>query len=251
MRRICWIGMGAVLALVASGAVHGQQPGKQQAQTLQKTVVRVLKINYLLYLPDGYETDKEKKWPLMIFLHGAGERGDDLEKVKAHGPPKLIAQGKTFPMIVVSPQAPATPQFGWNIEVLNALLDDLISRYRIDEDRVYLTGLSMGGYGTWAWATANPERFAAIAPICGGGQPRMARRLKDVPVWAFHGAKDPIVPLRETEVMIEELRKAGAEPRLTIYPDAEHDSWTATYDNPELYEWLLSHRRKRPDTGGR
>jgi predicted peptidase len=236
-------------------SAHAAQPaaGKQESLALEKTVVKVLKIGYLLYLPEEYGKPEAqgKKWPLLVFLHGSGESGSDLEKVKAHGPPKLIAGGKAFPFIVVSPQAPTTPRRGWDVETLNALLDEIIAHYAVDEDRVYLSGLSMGGYGAWAWATANPERFAAVAPICGGGQPRMAaRRMRDLPVWAFHGAKDPTVPVQESEDMIAALTKAGAaEAKLTIYPEAGHDSWTVTYDNPELYAWLLRHERKKPAAG--
>jgi predicted peptidase len=234
--------------LVATPALsRAQEAGKQQAQSLEKTVTKVYKANYLLYLPKEYSKEAGKKWPLIIFLHGSGESGTELEQVKVHGPPKLIAAGKEFPFIVVSPQAPTVPRRGWDVEVMNALLDDLIAKYTVDEDRVYLTGLSMGGYGTWAWASANPERFAAVAPICGGGQARMARRMKDIPVWAFHGGKDNVVPVKESEDMIAALKAAGAEPKLTIYPDAMHDSWTVTYDNPELYTWFLEHKRKKPD----
>ncbi|MGE3818765.1 MAG: prolyl oligopeptidase family serine peptidase [Isosphaeraceae bacterium] len=200
-----------------------------------------VKLNYLLFLPEGYEADKEKRWPLMLFLHGAGESGDALEKVKAHGPPKLLEKKTDFPFIVVSPQSPGR---GWNPDTLNALLDDLSARYRVDPDRVYLTGLSMGGFGTWALAASRPDRFAAIAPICGGGNPRDAEKLKGLPIWVFHGAKDPVVPLGASESMVNALKAAGAaEVKFTVYPDASHDSWTETYDNPAFYEWLLSHKR--------
>jgi predicted peptidase len=223
------------------------QAGQQTAQGLEKTITRVVKADYLLYLPKDYGKDPSVKWPLMIFLHGSGESGTDVQKVKAHGPPKLIAAGKEFPFIIVSPQAPIVPRRGWSVETLNTLLDDILARYSVDQDRVYLTGLSMGGFGTWAWVSENPERFAAIAPICGGGQPRMARRIKDMPIWVFHGAKDMTVPISESEQMVEALKKAGApEVKFTIYPDAGHDSWTATYDNPELYTWLLQHKRQAP-----
>jgi predicted peptidase len=236
----------AAVALLPRLAV-AQKPGEQTPQNLEKTITRVVKANYLLYLPKEYGKDTAKKWPLILFLHGSGESGDDIEKVKVHGPPKVVAAGKEFPFIIVSPQAP-TPRVGWQVETLNTLLDDVIQKYSVDEDRVYLTGLSMGGFGTWALASANPERFAAIAPICGGGDPFRARRLRNLPIWVFHGAKDPTVPVKMSEDMVDALKKAGAtEVKFTVYPDAGHDSWTATYDNPELYTWFLEHTRKKAD----
>ena len=233
-------------AAMAPGLASAQKAGEQSSQNLDKTITRVIKASYLLYLPKDYGKDTAKKWPLILFLHGSGESGSDVEKVKVHGPPKLVAAGKEMPFIVVSPQAP-TPRVGWQVETLNTLLDDVIQKYSVDEDRVYLTGLSMGGFGTWALAGANPERFAAIAPICGGGQPFMARRMRNLPVWVFHGAKDPTVPVKLSEDMVEALKGAGAEVKFTVYPDAGHDSWTATYDNPELYTWFLEHKRKKPE----
>ncbi|HOK66613.1 MAG TPA: prolyl oligopeptidase family serine peptidase [Anaerohalosphaeraceae bacterium] len=214
---------------------------RQKARHLERKVT--LTLDYLLYLPPDYE--QKDSWPLLVFLHGAGERGSDLNRVKAHGPAKLVEQGRDFPFVIVSPQCPEGQW--WPIlgrEVL-ALIDEMLERYKIDPDRVYLTGLSMGGYGTWAIASAWPERFAAIVPICGGGRPFTAANLEKVPVWAFHGAKDPVVPLSESQQMVEAVNRAGGKAKLTVYPDAEHDSWTQTYDNPELYQWLLSHRRAR------
>jgi predicted peptidase len=218
-------------------------PG-QHAQVFEKTAVQNLSCRYLLYLPPGYQS-KGHKWPLILFLHGAGERGDDLQLVKKHGPPKIVESKPDLPFIVVSPQCPAGDWWTDKVEVLINLLDDIVARYDVDPERVYLTGLSMGGYGTWALASAYPDRFAAIAPICGGGKRFMAARLKDVPVWAFHGAKDNVVPLRESEEMINAIKNRGGDARLTVYPDAGHDSWTASYDNQQLYDWFLSHRRSR------
>ena len=217
---------------------------KQEARAFEKEVTRVVRLNYLLYLPSDYDPGSGKRWPLILFLHGMGERGDDLEKIKVHGIPKIVEQRDDFPFITVSPQCPETSWWPVEIEALDALLDDVLGRYAVDEDRVYLTGLSMGGFGTWAWATAYPDRFAAIAPVCGGGEPEKASRLKDVPVWVFHGAKDTVVDPRRSEEMVEALRKVGANVRYTLYPEAGHDSWTKTYDNPELYDWFLSHRRR-------
>jgi predicted peptidase len=236
-------------ALLAAGPARSDEPkkdGRQEAKTFDKDITVRVKMNYLLYLPKDYKVT-DKTWPLLLFLHGAGESGDNLNKVKVHGPPKLVESGKDFPFIIVSPQS---ARFGWDTKTLAALLDEVQAKYRVDADRVYVTGLSMGGFGTWALAAAYPNRFAAIAPICGGGEPITARKIKDMPIWAFHGAKDKVVPPSRSEAMIKSLRAAGAkEARLTIYPDAGHDSWTETYNNPELYTWLLDHQRRPAKDG--
>ncbi len=193
-------------------------------------------MQYLLYLPKNYQEEKSA-FPLMMFLHGSGERGSDIELVKMHGPPKLVDK-KDFPFIIISPQCPAGQR--WDIELLNELLDDIISKYNVDKSRIYLTGLSMGGYGTWAFASKYPEKFAAIAPICGGGDPGNVVKIKNIPVWVFHGAKDSAVPLARSEEMVKALRKAGGFVTFTVYPVAGHDSWTETYNNKALYEWFLN-----------
>jgi predicted peptidase len=132
--------------------------------------------------------------------------------------------------------------------VLNQLLDQVEQELKVDKSRVYLSGLSMGGYGSWRYAAANPERFAAVVPICGGGEPdKWAESLTKVPIWAFHGAKDEVVPLARSQDMVDAVKEAGGEIKFTVYPEARHDSWTETYNNPEVYEWLLKHRRKPAD----
>lgn len=214
------------------------EPGVQEAE--QVTALVPVALSYLLYLPRDYE--KQDKWPLLLFLHGSGERGDDIERVKVHGPPRLIAAGKEFPLIVVSPQCPELRT--WHPLELKALLDDLVQRYKVDQDRIYLTGLSMGGSGTWMLAMNFPERFAAIAPICGRGDPDGAKRIAHLPIRVFHGAKDEAVPLEYSQKMVDALQKIDADVQLTVYPEAEHDSWTETYDNPGFYEWLLEHKRQ-------
>ena len=201
-------------------------------------------MHYLIDLPAGYADDPTKRWPLVLFLHGSGERGDDLAKVRIHGPPKLAAAGKAFPFILVSPQCPNGTW--WCIPELGDLLDRVQAKYRVDPDRVYCTGLSMGGFGTWALACEYPDRFAAIAPVCGGGDPQDVQRIAGVPSWVFHGGKDTVVPPALAEEMVTALRAVGAKPGLTVYPEAGHDSWTATYDNPAFYEWLLANRRGQP-----
>ncbi|MBN1418021.1 MAG: prolyl oligopeptidase family serine peptidase [Planctomycetes bacterium] len=212
----------------------------QQEKRFEKEITVKVSLNYLLFLPEGYEK-AQKPWPLILFLHGAGESGNDLQKVKVHGPPKIVETKRDFPFIVVSPQSPGR---GWNADTLVALLDDVVSKYKVDKDRIYLTGLSMGGFGSWALAAAYPDRFAAVVPICGGGNPADAKRLKDLPIWVFHGAKDPVVPIARSEAMVSALKEAGGNVKFTVYPEAGHDSWTATYDDPELYKWMLEQRRK-------
>jgi predicted peptidase len=196
-------------------------------------------LEYLLFLPADYYGDSERRWPLLLFLHGASERGRNVSDVKREGLPRRIAEGMELPFVVVAPQCP--PGERWDVDSLGKLLDRVTSDLRIDRDRVYVTGLSMGGYGAWALAIARPERIAAIAPVCGGGSLGLADRLREMPVWTFHGALDDVVPLFRTEQMVDALRAAGGNVRFTIYPDLRHDSWTAAYDNLELYDWLLSH----------
>jgi len=202
-------------------------------------------LQYLKYLPQNYDAAETENFPLMLFLHGGGEVGDDIELVKKHGPPKLIEQGKQFSFIIISPQNPENRL--WDDGALKQLLDEIIASHRADRQRIYLSGLSRGGFGTWRTAIQYPELFAAVIPICGGGTPSYASRLKDVPVWAFHGARDQVVPLSNSVEMVEALQRAGGEVKLTVYPEAGHDSWTETYNNPEVYDWLLSHRKQSAD----
>lgn len=198
-------------------------------------------LSYLLHVPSDYATSPRKRYPLMLFLHGAGERGSDVKKVAKHGPPREVRRGADLPFIIISPQCPTNTWWTAHLDVLTALLDDVMSRYRVNGRRVYLTGLSMGGYGTWALAALHPERFAAIAPVCGGGDPKTAPQLRDMPTWVFHGAKDEIVPISESQKMVDALFAVDNPARFTVYPTLKHDSWTRTYANPELYHWMLQH----------
>ena len=242
MRTSLLLGTVVCLSGLAPWASARQAASSAQvAKHFEAKVAMTVKLEYLLFLPQGYES-AAKRWPLMLFLHGSGESGSDLAKVKIHGPPKIVESKPDFPFILVSPQS---PRMGWDVETLNALLDDILQQYRVDPDRVYLTGLSMGGYGTWSLAAAHPERFAAIVPICGGGNPADAPKLASLPVWVFHGAKDPTVPLERSKEMVEAVKSAGGNPKFTIYPEAGHDSWTETYNNPELYQWLLEQKKPR------
>jgi predicted peptidase len=235
-----------------SGAAQdsaAMKPG-QTAQTFHLERTQVLAADYLLFLPDGYGADATKRWPLIFFLHGAGERGTNVWLVAKHGPPKVDTSDTNFPFIVVSPQCP--PGQHWSDDSLLALLDHIEATYPVDPHRVYLTGLSMGGFGAWSLGINHPDRFAALAPICGGGNfidiyfaaEEHRAALASLPVWAFHGAKDPTVPVTESQRMVDYLKKLGVrEVKLTVYPEAQHDSWTQTYANPELFAWFLQHSR--------
>src|SRR5882672_4595340 len=223
----------------------------QMAQTFHFKKTQKLEIGYLLSLPRNYSAKGDQKWPLMLFLHGAGERGTNVWKVATHGPPKNVTNNPDFPFIIVSPQCPEGQI--WSNDALLALLDEITLKHAVDTSRIYLTGLSMGGYGTWRLGLTHPEKFAAIVPICGGGElitvlvanGEKAKALKTLGVWAFHGGKDPVVPLGESQRMVELVKKAGVrDVKLKIYPEAGHDSWTETYKDPELYDWLLKHERK-------
>ena len=197
---------------------------------------------YLVLLPAGYEQGSQS-WPLVVFLHGSGERGTDVTKVAVNGPPMLTAKGKAFPFILVSPQCP--DGLLWSGPEVDTFVELIARRYRVDPKRVYLTGLSMGGYGVWEAGMYNPQRYAALVPVCGGGYSAdTAYRLKDIPIWAFHGGKDPYVPLAEAKEYVDAVNAAGGHAKLTNYPEAGHDCWTETYANPALYEWLLAQSRK-------
>ena len=244
MRQIvCW---SVLLTVIGMGGCMNEQknPHSKQDGLFEKKVCRDIHLRYRLYLPDGYESS-DQKWPLVLFLHGAGERGDDLTKVTIHGPTKLAAEGRQFPFILVAPQCPKEDWWADMTEDLMALVNHIAQTYRVDTSRLYVTGLSMGGYGTWSLITKYPDTFAAAAPICGGGDDVLARfRSLKIPVWAFHGAKDTVVPLSKSEQMVNALKQTGnTTVKFTVYPEAGHDSWTETYNNPEFYKWLLSHSK--------
>ena len=229
-------GLSLVAATVTIPAAD-TRPIRQTPCEMHQTVK--VSMRYLLYLPEDYK--KQKSWPLLLFLHGSGERGYDLEKVKKHGPPKLVEEGRQFPFIVVSPQCP--DDHWWEPFELTALLNDIVKRHKVDQDRIYITGLSMGGFGTWALAAHTPDRFAALVPVCGAGETVRTKSIAHIPIWVFHGAKDQAVPIERSQKMVDVLKKRGANVQFTIYPEAGHDSWTETYANPKLYEWLLQQKR--------
>lgn len=223
--------------LIAALALQdGLKPGRFEGK-----ITKSVTLSYLVSVPDDYATSSGKRYPLVIFLHGSGERGSDLEKVKVHGPPKLVAAGRKFSFILVAPQCPDGRS--WDPDELNALLNSIERQYRVDRDREYLTGISMGGYGTWALATAQPKRFAAIAPICGGGDVTRAPLIAKVPTWVCHGDKDPSVPFQRSVDMVAALESAGGHPTFTRVEGGYHDVWTQFYLRDDFYDWLLKQKR--------
>ena len=191
-------------------------------------------------VPHAYAMSREP-WPLLVFLHGAGERGTDIEDVKRCGPPLLAEQGVAFPMLVCSPQA--DPGTRWQPERLHALVSVLAQQFSIDPGRVLATGLSLGGSGAWRWACEYPQDLAAIAPICGSCDAAAVAAMRDVPVRAYHGDQDPLVPLARQQACVAELQRQGGSASLTIFPGVGHDSWTPAYADPALVPWLLRQRR--------
>lgn len=217
-------------------------------------------LKYRLIKPVGYKPGK--KYPLVLFLHGAGERGNDNAAQLKHAAKDLCnPELRTkYPAYVVAPQCPNDKKWSevdWSkdaselpespsdsMQTIKELLDDMVENAGIDRNRIYITGLSMGGYGTWDAIARYPNYFAAAAPICGGGDPKTANKFKSLPIWCFHGAKDTVVKVGRSREMVEALKAVGSPIQYTEYPELQHDSWTETYANPEFYDWLFAQRRE-------
>ena len=213
-------------------------PLTAQVKQTNKTPERY---NYLLYLPKNYKATN-RQYPLLIYLHGGSLRGNDLSKVKAYGPPQVVDQGKNFAFIIASPQCPAGKY--WSTDNwFEPLYAELMAKYRIDSKRVYLTGISMGGYGTWQTAVAYPDKFAAIVPLCGGcDDSTQLCKISQVPVWTFHGAADEAIPVGVTERLVKILTDCGGNVRLTTLANEGHGI-EYLYEKKRLYKWLLKQHK--------
>ncbi len=223
------------------------QPDFGSDPIIQQEIYDPSTFNYLLFMPRDTSAVIDGKYPLILSLHSIGERGSDLWKVKEAGLPKILDGKDTFPFIVVSPQCPSTTEWYYDRTdtILNKLLDSVIARYPIDTNRIYLTGFSMGGIGTLDLSIRYPHRFAALIPIAFRIEDGWDLCIiKDIPMWAFHGQLDPIIPLYKAQSVINTLISCGGNPMFTIYPDLYHDAWTRTYDNPAIYDWLLTNNKK-------
>lgn len=214
-------------------------PGKQIEMSFKAS--DMTDVPYLIYLPKDYQSDGDKQFGLMFFLHGRGESNGPLSLVAKWGPPRFAARGDSMPWIIVSPQCPKDDRWSSDTQQnrLTELLETVIKKYNVDEGQVFLTGLSMGGYGSWTMACRHPDRFAAVAPVCGGGDPEQAEKLKDIPIWVFHGDRDRAVPFERSVQMVDAIKKiGGTKVRFTTLENIGHNCWSAAYATPELYQWM-------------
>ena len=198
-------------------------------------------MKYVIQFPENYTVGK--KYPVILFLHGAGSRGNDIDKLLNNPYFKITSEHENFPFVSVAPQCSENTWFDV-YETLKSVVLNIADKEYVDKNRIYLMGASMGGYATWQLAMSMPEYFAAIVPICGGGMYWNAERLINIPIWAFHGQKDMTVQLEESEKMVNAVKKRGGNAMLTIYPEAGHDAWSDTYRNLEVFKWLLSKSNK-------
>ena len=204
----------------------------------EKETVTTEDLQYYLYYPSGYEENPNEDYGLLLFLHGGGEAGGTLGGIKKHLPPKMMEDSYPFPFLVLSPLNPHAKKW-WNIEAVNQLLDSVVAENRVDAKRLYLTGLSRGGSAAWDYAVQYPDKFAALAVVCGMAPAPYAHWMnKKMPIWVFHGAEDPVIPVSESDVMVKKLKGMGFDVQYTRYEGVGHDSWTKAYKTDELYEWM-------------
>jgi pimeloyl-ACP methyl ester carboxylesterase len=227
--------------------LHDDAASRNEAwwDELQTRLGLVPTYRYLVDLPRGYADEPEKRWPLIVFLHHADAGGSDLSVVRHCALAGLIARGKQVPAVVVSPQCPDGQI--WSTPIVAHLITAMEARYRVDRDRVYMTGVSAGGDETWDFALVHPDWLAAIVPMSGESDPGDAARLRALPVWAFQGGEDKAMAPSQIVAMVEAIRKAGGHAHLTIYHDAGHDCWNQAYSTDALWTWLFAQRRGTPE----
>ena len=227
-----------VLALCISSC-----SAQSRLESGRKEVVVSETLEYYLYFPADYEESSQAKFPLLLFLHGGGESGGALDLLQKNGPPKLLAEGKDFPFLILAPQNPYKQKW-WNVRAVMELLETIIEENRVDPDRLYLTGLSRGGNACWEIATQYPKTFAAMAVVCGMTPLPYAHWVdKTMPIRVFHGTKDPVIPFSESEEMVQKLREMGYNVELTAYTGVGHNSWEKAYLEEDLYTWFLKHTK--------
>jgi predicted esterase len=230
-----------------AGATTWNSPWNANARWIHEVKRRtgtLTPLPYLVHVPDGNEAMKR---PAIFLLHGSGGRSVSMESLARNAVITYAKAHQDFPFAVVVPHCSGANDQGWQVPLLDDLYDEVVAKYQIDPDRVYVMGESMGGFGTLSWVAAHPDRFAAVVPVCGAGNPREVGQYREVPAWVFHGAKDPAVPIRKSYEMVEALRQIHGRVRFTIYPDGGHVIWDDVYSAPELYAWMLRQARGRPE----
>jgi predicted peptidase len=235
-------GIFSVSVSAQAATESGSAPSGQQAHTLQRDVLHKVQIQYLLFLPNSYERSVDR-WPLILYLHGGSLRGDDIGQMRKVGLTEKVEAAPNFPFIVVSPQC-HKGEIWTDVDALGAVLDEVVRTHRVDPDRVYVTGHSMGGRGALYSAYKMPERFAAVVSLSPVGPiAAWAEKLAAVPLWLFHGSKDQFTPLKEVEELVHAMQAAGGHPQLTVLPERDHYILDV-YDRPDLYKWLAQQKRK-------
>ncbi|MFD2098897.1 dienelactone hydrolase family protein [Flagellimonas iocasae] len=227
------------------GAVLFLQACAAQSQLIEDEVETVTKedLRYYLYFPEDYFEKPEKDFGLLLFLHGGGESGRELLHVKKNGPPKLLVEGKQFPFLILAPQNPHEKKW-WNTQAVNQLLDSIVDTNRVDKNRIYLTGLSRGGSAAWEMATQYPDKFAALAVVCGMAPLPYAHWIdKNMPIWVFHGDKDETISVGESDRMVEKLKEMNYDVKYTRYQDVGHNAWDRAYTTDSLYTWMAKQKR--------
>jgi predicted peptidase len=232
----------ATVSILLVSSLTAYPQASEQSKSFSTVLRRRETLHYVVSLPRQY-AQISQRWPVILYLHGAGDRGNNLDFVKRQGPPYVAEHQPDFPFIVVSPQLPATEDVWAAYDVaLIRLMENVLRHYRADRSRIYLTGISMGGMGTWQLAKENPDYFAAIAPLAGWTDLEWATILTRTPIWVFHGARDDVVPLSMSEKMVEALRAAGGNPKFAILTDMDHGIGPTVWNRQDLYDWMLQHR---------
>lgn len=233
-----------LLLLIAFTFLSCSAQSKYRLIDAEQEVITKENFSYYLYYPEDYDETGDKKFPLLLFLHGGGEAGNELETVKRNGPPRLIAKGKKFPFLILAPQNPHKKMW-WDTRAVKQLLDTIIENNHVDKNRIYLTGLSRGGGAAWEMAVQYPNTFAALAVVCGMTPVPYASWIdKNMPIWVFHGTEDESIPISESDEMVKKLREMDYDVRYTKYKGVGHDSWVKAYDTETLYDWLVAQKRR-------
>ncbi|MEC7264451.1 MAG: PHB depolymerase family esterase [Bacteroidota bacterium] len=216
-----------------------------QSHLIQDELETVTKedLKYYLYYPQDYFSSENESFGLLLFLHGGGESGREVEEIKETGPPKLLVEGKQFPFLILAPQNPHEKKW-WNTQAVMQLLDSVVDNNRVDKKRIYLTGLSRGGSAAWELATQYPDTFAALAVVCGMAPLPYAHWIdRDLSIWVFHGDQDEVIDVEESDKMVDKLKEMGYDVRYTRYKGVGHNAWDRAYTTDSLYTWMAKQKR--------